>query len=694
MKILQILPALHVGGVETGTVDFSKYLIAHGHQAMVVSSGGELVKELENIGVKHYTLPVNEKSLFTIFKMIGKLADIIKKEGIEIVHARSRVPAWIAFFACKKTRTAFITTCHGHYTRHFLSRVMAWPKLVICPSNVIGGHMIENFGLPHERVRLIPRSVDLERFTYLSPGERNRQEFVVGIIGRITPLKGHAYFLKAMAKVVRQIPFTKIWIIGDAPVDKQSYRDELVTLARRLGLSSYVEFLGNRKDIPELLSRMNCLVLSTITEEAFGRVILEAQAAGVPVVATRVGGVVDIIDENESGLLVTPKEPEEIANAVIKILKDLNLTQKLAQNGRKKVEQQFTLKQMAERTLRVYEELLTLQNILVIKVGAIGDVILATASLRAIRNNFPAARIFCLVGKDSRQILQRCPYLTGMIIYDYQDNDKGYKGALNIARELRRYNFDKVIDFQNNRKSHLISFLSMAAERYGYDNKKWGILLNHKIKEGPLPLPAVDHQFRVLEMLDIKPEDKYLELWPGEEDKDYIKELFDTEWLSEVENIVGINLAASERWLTTCWPIEKIARLCDEIANRNMRAVITGTEKEADLARELLQLVKSKPAIFVGKTTIMQLACLIKRCKVYISGDSAPLHVAAAMKVAVIGLFGPTSALRHMPPAEKFAVIKGKVDCAPCYKPNCRNIKCMQAITVEEVLETIERFIQ
>lgn len=694
MKILQILPELHVGGVETGTRDLCKYLIAHGHQAVVVSGGGELIRELENIGVKHYTLPVNEKSLFTILKMIGRLADIIKKEEIEIVHARSRVPAWIAFFACKKTRTAFITTCHGHYSKHFLSRVMAWPKLVICPSNVIGRHMIENFGLPYERVRLIPRSVDLERFTYLSPGERNRQEFIVGIIGRITPLKGHAYFLRAMAKVVRQIPFTKIWIIGDAPVDKQSYRDELLTLARRLGLSSYVEFLGNRKDIPELLLRMNCLVLSTITDEAFGRVILEAQAAGVPVVATRVGGVVDIINDNESGLLVTPKEPEEIANAVIKILKDLNLAQKLAQNGRQKVEQQFTLKQMAERTLRVYEELLSLQNILVIKIGAIGDVILATASLRAVRNSLPKARIFCLAGKDSRQVLQRCPYLTGLIIYDYQDKDKGYKGALNIAKELRRYNFDKTIDFQNNRKSHLISFLSMATQRYGYDNKKWGFLLNHKIKEGPLPLPAVDHQFRVLEMLNIKPEDKYLELWPSQEDEDYVKELLESEWLSQVENIIGINLAASGRWLTKCWPVERIAKLCDEIASRNMRVAITGTEKEVDLAQELLRLAKSKPSIFVGKTTLMQLACLIKRCKVYISADSAPLHVAAAMRVPVIGLFGPTSALRHMPPAEKFAVIKSQVDCSPCYKPECRNLKCMESISVKEVLEAIDRFIK
>jgi len=694
MKILQILPELNVGGVETGTADLSKFLVSQGHEAVVISHGGGLVKDLEKIGVKHYSLPVHEKSPLSILRMIKKVAQIIRKEQVQIVHARSRVPAWIAFFACRKTKTAFITTCHGHYSKHFFSRVMAWPKLVICPSNVIGRHMMDDFGLPYDRVRLIPRSVDLDKFTYVPPEERPKGEFVVGIIGRITPLKGHDYFLKAMAKAVRQIPFMKIWIIGDAAADKQDYKDELRTLARRLGLSSYVEFLGNRKDIPALLSKMNCLVLSTVTEEAFGRVILEAQAAGVPVVATRVGGVVDIIDDGITGLLVTPKEPQEMADAVVRISKDLDLAKKLCQNGRKKVERQFTLEQMAQGTLKVYEELLGLQKILVIKIGSIGDVILATPSLRAIRKNFPRAKIFCLIGRESREVLQRCPYLDGLIVYDYKDKNKGLKGLWGIAKELRRYNFDKSIDFQNNRKSHLIAFLSMALERYGYANKKWCFLLTHQVKDNLLSLPPVDHQFKVLEMLGIDYQDKYLELWPAKQDDDYIRELLEAEWLSEVENIVGINLAASEKWLTKCLPLEKVAKLCDELANRNLRVAITGTEKDLKAAHRLSQIVKSKPAILVGKTSIVQLASLIKRCKVYISADSAPLHVAAAMRVPVVGIFGPTSALRHMPPAEKFAVIKGKVDCAPCYKPNCRNLKCMEVITVEEIVAAVERFIR
>ena len=160
MKILQILPELNVGGVETGTLDLAKYLLRRGHKAVVVSAGGSLVKDLEVMGVKHYRLPVHNKSLFSMIKSIGPLADIIRKEGIDIVHARSRAPAWIAYFACRRTKTVFITTCHGYYTKHLFSYVMGWAKRVIVLSNVIARHMLEDFAVPLERIRLVPRSVD------------------------------------------------------------------------------------------------------------------------------------------------------------------------------------------------------------------------------------------------------------------------------------------------------------------------------------------------------------------------------------------------------------------------------------------------------------------------------------------------------------------------------------------------------
>jgi len=691
MNILQILPELNVGGVETGTVDFSKYLVKNKHKSIVVSAGGELVGDLEKTGGIHYQLPVNKKSLFTITKMIRELINIIKKEDIDIVHARSRVPAWIAFFACRETNAKFITTCHGYYSTHFFSRVMGWPKFIVIPSQVIGRHMIDDFGVPLERMRLIHRSVDLDRFQLRGIEDKSKTKFTIGIIGRLTPLKGHIYFLRAMSKVVRTFPFIKILIVGEAPKNKESYKEEIRTLVRRLGLSHYVQFMGRQKDIPGILQKLDLLVLSTVTEEAFGRVIIEAQAVGVPVVATKVGGVIDIIDDDINGILVPPKDTEAMAVAVVRVLKDNNLTKALCRNARKKVEKEFSLELMSKKTIEVYKELQKSLNILIIKISAIGDVILATASIRAMRKKYPHAKIFCLVGTQSRQILQRCPYIDGVIVYDFKNTT--LKDILKIARELRRYAFDIVVDLQNNAKSHILAFLSAAMHRYGYANKKLSFLLNHRIKENSIAIAPVEHQFRTLEMLGIDSDDTHLELWVSKEDEDYIDSFLESHWMGKKERLIGINLAASRKWLTKNWPLKNFARLCDELSKRNIRIVITGSQQDVDLAEALLKTTTSKPINATGQTSLMQLASLIKRCEVFLSADSAPLHIAAAVGTPVVALFGPTSPQRHMPPTKHFIVIRKKLVCSPCYKSTCKTIDCMEQISSEEVLEAIEKLI-
>ena len=389
MKILQILPELNVGGVETGTLDLSKYLVRLGHKAVVVSNGGTLVKELEASGAKHYTLPVHKKSIISIFKLIPVLAEIIKKEEIDIVHARSRVPAWVAYFACRRSRAVFITTCHGYYKKHLFSLVMGWAKRVIVLSNVIARHMIEDFAVPHERIKLVPRSVDLERFKYLDPEGKRKEDFNIGIIGRITPLKGHLHFIKAMARISRFVPRLKVWIVGDAPASKEAYKEEVQVLVRRLGLWHCTEFLGTQRDIPGILAHLDLVVLATTTHEAFGRVVIEAQAAGVPVVATQVGGLVDIIEDGKNGFLVPPGDSKSMADAIMRIFKDAQLAKELAQNAYAKVKEKYNVELMVKNTLDVYRDALTNFKVLIIKLSSLGDIILSTAALRAIREKFP-----------------------------------------------------------------------------------------------------------------------------------------------------------------------------------------------------------------------------------------------------------------------------------------------------------------
>ncbi|MBU4346014.1 MAG: lipopolysaccharide heptosyltransferase II [Candidatus Omnitrophica bacterium] len=696
MNILQILPELNVGGVETGTVDLARHLIRQGHKAVVVSSGGEMVKDLESFGAKHYQLPVHKKSLFTMIMAIPRLAEIIKKEEIDIVHARSRVPAWIAYFASRKTARVFITTCHGYYKKHPFGYVMGWAKSVIVLSNVIARHMIDDFSVPYERIKLIPRSVDLERFKYVARDEKRGSEFNVGIIARITPIKGHLYFIKAMAEVYRVIPRLKIWIVGDAPASKGAYKEQVEVLVKRLGLWHITQFLGVQRDIPAILGRLDLLVLSTTTHEAFGRVIIEAQACGVPVVATRVGGVIDIIEDGQTGLLVPPSDPKGIAEAAIKIFKDKELAVKLTENAYKKVKEKYNVGLMVENTLNVYRQALENFKILIIKFSSLGDIILSTPAIKAIRDKFPPNyKISFLTSQECKEALLTCPYIDELLVSDFKNKDKGIKGLMQWGRILREKNFDMVVDLQNNRKSHILCALSLALTRYGYGNNKLGLLLNHRVKDEKPAIGPVTHQFRILQMLGINLENPNLELWPTPEDENYIEQFLSSEWISSTQRLVGINISASPKWTTKNWPLRQLTKLCQELSHRDIRFVITGTGRDLNSASALMNMLRSTKFINAcGKTTVNQLACLIKRCSVYISPDSAPLHIACAVGTPFIALFGPTDPRRHLPPAKDCIVIKKDLACSPCYKSKCKTRTCMELISSEEVLEAVDKLLK
>lgn len=690
MNIVQILPELNIGGVETGVFDLAIRLAKLGHRSIVISNGGELVKQLESQGVRHFLLPVHKKSPLTIFRMIGAVEKVLKDEKADIVHARSRMPAIIGYYAAKKVGIPFITTCHGYYSKHPISGVMGWGKFVIAISQVIAKHMIEDFKVPYRRVKLVYRGVDLERFKYREPDESAKKEYVIGMVGRLSPIKGHTFFLRAVSKVVKAIPRLKVLIVGDAPPDKVKYRQELEDLSRRLGLTKYVEFLGRRNDIPEILSKMDLLVLATVTQEAFGRVIIEGFASGVPVLATSVGGVTEIIRNGENGLLVPPEDPQSMADAIIKILKDRKLSKELARQARRDVEEKFTLDKMVEDTIKIYEETQQVKRILIIKIGAVGDCVLATPSLRAIRQKNPKAFIALLIGLEASQALKGCPYVDEMVVYDRNGRDKGWGKFFKLAGEIKGYGFEEVIDLQNNLRSHLFAYLSGAAKRYGYKKGRAWFLLNRRVKDSRFPIPPVDHQFRVLEMLGIEKAASHLELWPTMDDEDYIKRTLKSEWVGEGQILVGINPSASPRWITKRWPLENFAYVCDALAQESIRAVLIGSKSDAEFGIRLSSLTKSKPINLIGKTSLSELAALVKRFACLVTSDSAPMHIAAAMNTPFIAIFGPTEPLRHLPPTENCIVVTKNLRCAPCYKPACSDIRCMREITVEEVLKAVK----
>lgn len=686
MNILQILPELESGGVERGTVDLADALIKSGHKSIVVSAGGRLVRDIEASTSRHYTLPVHKKSLFSIIWCVNKLKRIIEKENIDIVHARSRVPAWIAFFAVLGSKAELITTCHGYYSKHFLSSIMGRGKRVIVISQIIGRHMMHNFGVRKENIRLIYRGVDLNEFKFVKkesiPGRKKK---VIGIIGRITPLKGHIHFIKALPSILSEFPQARILIIGEAPENRKQYLNELKMLVKDLSLEDKVEFLGNIKDVPGILKKLDLLVLSTTTQEAFGRVVIEAGAVGIPVVATKVGGVVEIIEHEKDGLLVEPSDAHEIASAAVRLLKDKNLSKECVRNLRKKVEDNFSLEVMVRKTIDEYQEVINKKKILVIKLGAFGDVILITPSLRALRAKFPQAQIEVLIKKQFKDVLQLCPYIDDMIIL----KNKGFFEIVKKITAIRHKGFNFCVDFQNNNLSHLMAFIGGIKERFGFKNKKLGFLLNRGIKDTIKQCDPVTHQVQVLKSLGIDGNiDKSLELWLSVYDQRHVQEFLKNTWLSSDQMLIGINALASPRWASKVWTLESYARVADMLSSKfNARIVFTGTDNSKGAIDEIIKYTHCKPVNAAGKTSLTELSALIKRCSVLITVDSAPMHIAAALKIPFVALFGPTDPVRHLPFAEFSALIRKELECSGCYSPRCFRKNCMREITVEEVYE-------
>lgn len=358
MNILHIVPALESGGVETGTIDLALELKKLKQTVVVISSGGRLVRNLENNGILHIKLPVHKKSP-SLLLLVPQVASLIKKHKINIVHASSRVPAWIGFLASKLTGTPFVTSCHGFYSKHFFSSVMGRGKLVMVISKAIEKRMQEAFGVPEKKIRLVYRGLDLGKYPY-SAGkyDEKKSSFVVINIGRLTPIKGHGEFIKAMKYVVERLKHVEAWIVGAPIKGKEYHLEKLKTLTKKLNLEKHIKFLGLQSEILFLLKKADCLVLSTQVPEGFGRTIIEAGAAGTAVCASNVGGIKEIIDDGVSGLLFPPDNEVNIADAIVKMLSDAKLSKACSIALRKKVEKNFTLTKMAESTLSVYEETL------------------------------------------------------------------------------------------------------------------------------------------------------------------------------------------------------------------------------------------------------------------------------------------------------------------------------------------------
>lgn len=305
--VMQLLPALESGGVERGTIEVAAALIAAGHKAIVVSGGGHMVAELEALGAEHIELPIGKKSL-TSLRYIPILRRLMREKQVDIVHLRSRLPAWLGYLAWKKldtaTRPRLVTTVHGPYTPNFYSAVMLKGERIIAVSDMIVSYIHQHYPwVDSDRVTRIYRGVDPVAFSpeyqpesaWLTHWQTEFPQAVgkwtITLSGRITRWKGQLDLLEIVARLKAEgIPVHAL-IVGGAHPRKQQFLREIEAEISRRNLGGDVTLVGQRSDLKDIMT-ISDVVLSLSTEpEAFGRVSLEALSLGRPVLGYAHGGV-------------------------------------------------------------------------------------------------------------------------------------------------------------------------------------------------------------------------------------------------------------------------------------------------------------------------------------------------------------------------------------------------------------------
>ena len=370
--ILQVLPELEMGGVEIGTTEIAEAVCALGIKNFVASKGGRLVHDLDKLGVPHFTLDLKTKNPFKMRRNAKKLAKIIKDNDINIVHARSRAPAWSAYWAAKEAGVHYMTTYHGTYglgpfgLKKLYNRVMTYGERVIAISNHIRKHLIDNYIIDQNKIRLVHRCVNTLRFNPDNVTQARKinmiQEYnipedkpVILLGGRITHWKGQHLLIKALAKMKNQNFYC---IIAGDEQGREDYLAYLKKLAEKYELSSRICFHGKVLDMPALMSVSSVIVSAAIEPEAFGRISVEGQAMGKIVVASNIGGSLDTITDGVTGKLFESNNPYSLAEALDWALdRTETQRQKIVEAGFANVKNNFTKEIMCDKTIAVYKEL-------------------------------------------------------------------------------------------------------------------------------------------------------------------------------------------------------------------------------------------------------------------------------------------------------------------------------------------------
>lgn len=375
--LLQVVPELETGGAEQTTIDVARAVIAAGGRALVATRGGRMAARLEADGARMAQMPVQSKNPLVMLGNAARLTDLIRTEGVSLVHARSRAPAFAALWAARTTRTPFVATYHGVYKaqnslKRWYNAVMTRGDLVIANSDYTRDHILAEHRIDPGKVVSIPRGVDLDRFNPawvlpdrvaalreawgISPRD-GRTRFLLA--GRLTRLKGHLTIIAAAAQMKAEGHGDFLILFAGDDQGRTDYSDELKAAIAHAGLTDHVRIVGHCDDMPAAYLLADVAILPTTVPESFGRAAVEPQTMGRPVIASNHGGATETVVDGITGWLAPPERPDAWAAAMIRAMElGPGRRGEMGQAGMNCTRQLYRVDAMCAATLAAYERVL------------------------------------------------------------------------------------------------------------------------------------------------------------------------------------------------------------------------------------------------------------------------------------------------------------------------------------------------
>ena len=335
-----------------------------------------------------------------------------------------------------------------------------------------------------------------------------------------------------------------------------------------------------------------------------------------------------------------------------------------------------------------------IKHLLIRSTNWIGDAVMTTPAVRSIKKHFCNARIYILAKPWVAPVFAKSPYVDEIIIFDSRGRHKGTNGILRLSKDLRRYNFDAAILLQNAIEAALISFFGGIPNRIGFNTDARGFLLTHpvpctkKIKQ----MHQTRYYLKILNGINLFADDTRLDLFIGEDEKKSAQKMLQDFGISSNKKIIGINPGATYGTAKQ-WLLDRFAKLSDLLHQKSYEIIIFGGPGEEGLGKKISAMMNHNPLDLAGKTTLRQAFALINECDCFITNDSGLMHIAAALDIPLVAIFGSTNPITTSPHSQKKKILRIPVECSPCMKPDCIKEKhfCMENISVEMVFEAVEK---